>query len=115
MMARFKPVLVEVDYDPENVLEPLFKKVRELMDMEEPPDGNEGCKDCILLAAFHDIASVTDGVRPPRRNDQDDINRYSSEVFLVRYGLSDERQARLDALAKDAEPGGVLDLWLRDE
>ena len=114
MMAKFKPTLVEVEYDPEKIVVPLLEKVRELIDMDTPPDGKDDCKDCGLLAAFHDFATVTDGVRPSNGYDRDDVNRYSRESFLFRYGLPEERQATLDAIMKDAEPDGVLDLWFRD-
>lgn len=114
MMARFKPTLVEVEYDPENIVVPLLRKVRELIDMDTPPDGREDCKDCNLLAAFHDFATVTDGVRPSNGYDRADMNRYSRESFLYQYGLPEERQATLDTIMKDAAPDGVLDLWFRD-
>jgi hypothetical protein len=115
MFARFTPQLIEIEYNPEEIVVPLLEKVRALIDMQNPPDGKEGCKDCELLAFFHDIAKVTDGIRAPRRHDLEDARRYSSERFLLDFGIDAARQSKLDNIFRDAQPFGVLDRWLRDE
>ena len=38
-----------VDLDPERIIEPLLAKVREIGEMEAPPEGKEGCEDCRRL------------------------------------------------------------------
>jgi len=43
----FNPILKEVDYDPKRIILPLLKKVRELLDMDTPPESADGCKDCL--------------------------------------------------------------------
>lgn len=115
MFARFTPQLIEIEYSPEEIVVPLLKKVRELIDMQDPPKGNDGCSDCALLDLFHDVAKVTDGVALPRPNDLEDSRRYSSESFLRKFGIDEARQSRLDGIFREAQPFGVLDRWLRDE
>jgi len=45
----FKAHSLDVELDPEGIVKPLLKKVRELGDMEQAPEGLEGCEDCRLL------------------------------------------------------------------
>jgi len=116
MMARLMPTLVEVEYDPESILEPLFETVRELIDAKQPPAGAEGCQDCEKLAAFHECAELADSrVLPPRNSCRDEQERYYRQRYLVDVGLTDEKQYKLDHLAIDAAPDGVLAQWLADE
>ena len=42
----FEATVVEVDLKPEELIPPLLRKVREMSDMERPPAGSPGCKDC---------------------------------------------------------------------
>jgi hypothetical protein len=114
MFARFTPQLVEIDYDPEAIVVPLLEKYRELLDMNNPPDGNENCPDCPILDEFHDCTKMTDAVRLPIRNDTADYRRYLSESYLKRFGIDDKRQAKLDGLWRDAQPDGVLAHWFDD-
>src|ERR1039458_4800655 len=72
MFARFTPELVEIEYDPEAIVIPLLEKFRELLDLDDPPEGREGCKDCLLLESFHDCTKMTDAIRLPLRNDTAD-------------------------------------------
>ena len=45
----FSAHLIEVELEPEKVVKPLLRKVRELADMKKAPDGIEGCEDCEKL------------------------------------------------------------------
>lgn len=42
--ARILPIELNLDMIP-----PLLKRARQIYDMEEAPEGREGCKDCGLL------------------------------------------------------------------
>jgi len=43
---NFKAHLLKLDLDAEGVVKPLLKKVRELGDREDVPEGRRGCEDC---------------------------------------------------------------------
>ena len=45
----FSAKILPLDLDPEGMIPPLLKKVREIVDFQEPPAGRPGCKDCVRL------------------------------------------------------------------
>ena len=45
-MMGFKAKLVKVRCEPEAIVPPLLKKVREISEVETLPMGTEGCRDC---------------------------------------------------------------------
>lgn len=49
----FKVTIHEVEID-RTKLEPLLKRLRDLMDMKNPPKGREGCPDCAVLQKLFD-------------------------------------------------------------
>ena len=114
MWALFKPCMVEIEYDPERILFPLFQQVRDLIDMTEAPDGLEGCKDCELLAGFRDCMAVTDSSQV-RLMDSRELQRHIySERMRSESVLDPVRQFQLDclpAMARVERPEGVLAQW----
>ncbi len=46
----FMAHVLEVELEPERIIEPLLGQVRKLADMDEAPEGREGCEDCRRLA-----------------------------------------------------------------
>lgn len=45
----FEATVVNVDLKPETLIPPLLKRVKAVAEMERPPDGSPGCKDCEAL------------------------------------------------------------------
>jgi hypothetical protein len=115
MWALFRPSMHEIDYDPENIVVPLLRRVRALIDSTEAPKGNSDCKDCELLKAFQDCLSVTDssGVK---FMDQKERQQYFSRERHREFNLVDEiRQYQLDSLpavARLERPLGALAQWI---
>jgi hypothetical protein len=48
-MMKFSPKYLEVECKPKDILQPLLKVARELVDIKEPPPSRKGCKDCELM------------------------------------------------------------------
>ena len=46
---EFTATLVDVDLKPENLVPPLLLRVQAVAEMDSPPDGSPGCKDCEAL------------------------------------------------------------------
>ena len=45
-LMPFMAHIEEIELDPENIIEPLLGKVREIGDRKESPEGRENCEDC---------------------------------------------------------------------
>ena len=45
----FMAHILEVELEPEGIVEPLLEEVRRLGDMEEAPEGRSRCEDCRRL------------------------------------------------------------------
>ncbi len=45
----FSATVVDVDLKPEKLVPPLLRKVRAVAELDNPPDGSPGCKDCEAL------------------------------------------------------------------
>ena len=45
----FEAHIEEIELDPEKIVEPLLGKVREIVDLQESPEGREDCEDCRRL------------------------------------------------------------------
>ena len=45
----FEATVVNVELKPETLIPPLLRKVRAVAEMDYPPDGSPGCKDCDAL------------------------------------------------------------------
>ena len=50
----FEATIVDVDLKPEVLIPPLLQKVKEVSDMDLPPAGRPGCKDCEALGSLID-------------------------------------------------------------
>ncbi len=46
---EFAATVVDVDLKPERLVPPLLRKVKAIAEMDSPPDGSPGCKDCDAL------------------------------------------------------------------
>jgi len=51
---------VEVEIDPDEIIPPLLKQAREILDLEAPPKGRSGCEDCELLASLIDLYGIAE-------------------------------------------------------
>ena len=50
----FAAKVVEVDLKPDKLIPPLLRKVRAIAEMDRPPGGTPGCKDCEALDGLID-------------------------------------------------------------
>jgi hypothetical protein len=111
--VQFTPKLRVVDYDPQRIIVPLLNRVRELLDMEEPPQSADGCKDCKLLKDFSNLFVEKDDVQYLRKvMDDREWSRYEAHrryESLTR--VAPDIQERTEALIREASPGGVLAAW----
>lgn len=48
-LMGFAGHLLELKLQAEEMIPPLLEKAREIHDLESPPSGNQGCRDCMLL------------------------------------------------------------------
>ena len=115
MWALLRPTMIEIEYSPETIIEPLFRQVRELIDSKEAPEGREGCKDCLLLEAFQDCLSVTDSSCVRYMDAREKEKHFYSERHREFSELDTVRQMELDslpALAAMERPWGVLAQWM---
>ena len=55
----FAATLVDVNLRPEQLVPPLLRKVKAVAEMEQPPDGVPGCKDCEALEGLISALSPT--------------------------------------------------------
>jgi hypothetical protein len=46
---KFKTTLKRVELRADGMLPELLQRAREIFDMESPPEGRDGCRDCELL------------------------------------------------------------------
>jgi hypothetical protein len=53
---RYHAHIQPVELDPYQLIPPLLAQVRRIADLDEPPAGVEGCKDCKLLSGLLEIA-----------------------------------------------------------
>ena len=51
----FSAHLLELSLEPEKVVKPLLREVRKLWEMDSPPEGIDGCDDCLLLQGLVSI------------------------------------------------------------
>ncbi|SEG46794.1 PD-(D/E)XK nuclease superfamily protein [Bryocella elongata] len=118
MLARFKPVIQELTCNPAEIVEPLLRKVRKLIDATEPPAGAEGCKDCAILASFSDCLSVNDSARGSWMTSQEQTQWLRLHDHRRLSAIDSVRQAQLDtvtAVAQAERPYGVLAAWAESE
>jgi hypothetical protein len=54
----FKAHIKKIDLDPEGIVKPLLKEVREMVDRNVVPEGREGCKDCRRLGEVVKMVTV---------------------------------------------------------
>jgi hypothetical protein len=115
MWALFRPSMHEIEYDPENIVVPLLRRVRALIDSTEAPKGNDGCKDCAMLKAFQNCLSVSDSV-PLRLMDRRERQQHFYRERHRELGVVDEiYQYQLDCLPAIAgleRPLGALAQWI---
>jgi hypothetical protein len=109
----FNPILKEVDYDPKRIVLPLLKKVRELLNMNSPPESADGCKDCPRVGELSKLFHQTDDleyirkVMTPREWRQDQAKRR----YAALTDSAPDIQERAEMLIRQATPGGVLATW----
>jgi hypothetical protein len=58
-LMAFEGHVLEVALEPDKVIPPLLKEVRAIHDLESPPPGNQGCRDCQLLEGLIATAMIT--------------------------------------------------------
>ena len=51
----FEAHIEEIELDPENMIEPLLGKVREIIDQQDAPEGREDCEDCGRLGELKEL------------------------------------------------------------
>ena len=108
--VQFTPRLTLVDYDPQKIVVPLLKKVRELLDMETPPESADGCGDCKLLKEFSKLSQKDDlqflrKVMTNREWREYEMKRQFDALTLP------DIQKETEMLLRHATPGGVLASW----
>jgi hypothetical protein len=111
--VQFTPRLSLVDYDPQRIVVPLLKKVRELLDMDEPPESADGCGDCKLLKEFSKLSPQKDDLQYLRKimNDREWRKYETQRQFDAFTSSHPDIQKRTEMLVRQAMPGGVLANW----
>ena len=112
--VRFNPVMTEVTYDPETIVVPVLEHVRDLIDQEGTPSGNEGCRDCKLLESFRDLIESRDFISHPYLTDRERLREFYAERARRLTVIDPARQSLLDSVLSAGEPGGVLEAWTED-
>lgn len=51
--ANILPIPLDTD-----IIPPLLRKARDISDLQEPPEGRDGCRDCELLAGLVEMAAL---------------------------------------------------------
>ena len=113
IMPLFDGKLRLVDYDPERIVLPLLKKVRELLDMDRPPDSADGCKDCKLIEEFSKLFHEKDDLQYLRKvmTDREWREDRAKRHYEALMDPNPNIQERLERLVRQATPGGVLANW----
>lgn len=114
--VRFKGIVQQVEYDPSSIVLPLLRKYRELLDMEEPPEGNPDCSDCALLDQWREWEQQKDAhVEAPWMDHKQRQQCAAAARYRQIVGESTCHRWRDNILVRLAQPNGVLRLWLEDE
>jgi hypothetical protein len=58
---QFHVNVEKLDLKPAAVVRPLLDKVKEIFDLEEPPEARKGCLNCLRMAEYLDLVGVGDG------------------------------------------------------
>ena len=58
-LMAFDGHVLEVGLEADKIIPPLLKEVRRIHDLESPPSGNQGCRDCQLLEGLIATATIT--------------------------------------------------------
>jgi hypothetical protein len=112
IMAYFRPTLIEVEYNPQKIVLPLLKKVRTLMDMDEPPNPAKNCSDCALLDQWTSWIRESDETMPPRGMvSARDWQRLQAQADFRRAKGPDLSVAWKSTLMQLARPDGVVANW----
>jgi hypothetical protein len=112
IMPRFDGRLTLVDYDPDRIVLPLLRKVRELLDMDRPPDSADGCKDCKLIEEFSKLFQKDDlQYLRSVMNDRELYQYQARQRYLALADPNPNIQQRTEMLVRQATPGGVLANW----
>jgi hypothetical protein len=107
------PRLVEVDYDPPTVLFPVLRRVREMLELDSPPAGTEGCRDCRLLDEYNSVLQLTQtDAAPPWLTHRELARFQAKQKFLRTVDHSEELERAKRALLLGAKPHGALRMWL---
>ena len=56
----FKAHLKKIELDPEGIVMPLLRQVREMVDKGVVPDGRDGCEDCKRMGEVVDMVGRTE-------------------------------------------------------
>ena len=113
--ARFRPRLVEVELAPDKHVRPRLQELRNFVEMENVPEGREGCKDCALLDTIIGMTAedrVTDEVLQELRP-QEHARRLATLRYRRVLGadsfLAQHPTKSVPVVA--VEPQGVFALW----
>ena len=115
ILARFRPVVQEVEYDPQKFVVPLLEEVRELLDEDAIPEGKQDCKDCKLLDEFQDLLTLTDTMMPTFLSRREQQEWMATAALRGSKEAEPGRQHLLDCLPALGAPGGVLQAWIDGE
>jgi hypothetical protein len=55
-LMPFKATLLPLQLDPEKMIPPLLRRVREICDLPKPPNGVDGCEDCEKIKELTGLA-----------------------------------------------------------
>jgi hypothetical protein len=109
--ATFEPHVKEVELNPDGIIPPLLRTVRELYDLTEPPAAKKGCPDCALLDAFASLLkNGSEEGRLPIAVDQQTLKMYVARQRILKLQGLRHRDV-LVLLPLVADPLGVLAQW----
>jgi hypothetical protein len=114
--AYFTPTMVEVEYDPENIVLPLLRKVRESLDRDSAPPSKKKCADCSLIQQWSEWVNAADSYTPRPWMNQQELRECEARMrYRDLTGEDVSMHWKDGALMKLAQPGGVLSSWNFDE
>ncbi len=112
VLARFEPKAQEVELDPDRIIPPLLKKVRQLLDLTEAPEPKADCPDCELISLFANLLMDDQEKIVPVWLSQREIREYLiRQDFRQLTDAQKQLKSKLPLLSMLADPLGVLRMW----
>ena len=115
LMVPMKPTLREIPYDPETYVIPFLKKVKQLMEMDECPEGNKDCSDCKLLKQWTHWIQERDSSAPPFPLRGRELAEFEASRHFALLKQSDSANIWKDDLLRLAKPNGAIAAWIEDD